>query len=58
MLQNFNRYIYRPLRRSRYRRKDNIRIYLKEIGITMRNWVYSALVREPLVNAALNLRVP
>ena len=29
----------RPLGRSRSRREDNIRTYLKEIGINARNWV-------------------
>ena len=40
--------------------EDNIRMYLKEIGINTRNWVYSAQDRDywrALVNAALNLRV-
>jgi hypothetical protein len=34
---------------------------LKEIGINTRNWVYSAhemIIGEPLVNAALNFRIP
>ena len=29
----------RPLGRPRRKREDNISIYLKEIGINMRNWV-------------------
>jgi hypothetical protein len=29
----------RPLVRARRRWEDNIRMYLKEIGINMRNWV-------------------
>ena len=33
----------RPLRRSRRKWEDNIRIGLKEIGIYTRNWIYSAL---------------
>ena len=50
----------RPLGKPR-RRWDEIRMDLKEIGITMRNWVDSAQDRDywrALVNAALNLRVP
>ena len=41
--------------------EDNIRMDLKEIGISMRKWVDSAQYRDywiTLVNAALNLRVP
>ena len=51
----------RPLGRPRRKREDNIRMYLKEIGINMRNWVDSAQVMDywrALVNEALNLRVP
>ena len=53
----------RPLRRPGRRRiwEDNIRMYLKEIGINTRNWVDSAQDSDywrVLVNAALNLRVP
>ena len=47
----------RPLGRTRRRWEDNIRIYLKEIGINTRNWVDLTQDRV-LVNAALNLRVP
>ena len=49
------------LGRSRRRWEDNIRMYLKEIGINTRNWVYLVQNRDywrGLVNAALNLRVP
>ena len=42
-----------PLGRPWSRWEDNIRKYLKEMGINTRNWVDSALV-----NTALNLRVP
>ena len=40
---------------------DNIRMYLKEIGIDMRNWFHSVRDRDywkTQVNAALKLRVP
>jgi hypothetical protein len=50
----------RPLGRPRCRCEDNIRMYLKEIGINTRNWVNSAQDRDywgALVNVALNLRV-
>ena len=51
----------RPLGRPRRRWEDNIRIDLEKIGIITGNWVGSAQDRDywrPLVNAALNLRVP
>ena len=51
----------RPLGRPRCRWEDNIRMDLKEIGISVGNWVDSAQDRDywkALVNAALNLRVP
>jgi hypothetical protein len=41
--------------------EDNIRMGLKEIGISTRNWFDSAQDRNcwrSLVNAALNLRYP
>ena len=41
--------------------EDNIRIYLKEIGVNTKNWIVSAQDRDywrPLVNVALNLWVP
>jgi hypothetical protein len=50
----------RHLGRPRRRWEDNIRMYLKEIGINARNWVDSAEDRDywrAQVNAALNLRV-
>ena len=40
---------------------DNIRMYLKEIGMNTRNWVDYAQDRDywgALVNAALDLRAP
>ena len=51
----------RTLGRPRHRWEDNIKMYLKEIGINTRNWVDSPQDRDywrALVNAALNLRVP
>ena len=47
-----------PLGRPRRRRKENIRMDLKEININTRNWVDSAKNRDywmTVVNAALNL---
>ena len=49
-----------PSGRPRHRREDNIRMYLKEIGVDTRNWVDSAQDRDywrALLNVALNLRV-
>ena len=51
----------RPLGRTRHSWEDNIRMDLKEIGISTRNWVDLAQVRDywrVLVNSALNLQVP
>jgi hypothetical protein len=51
----------RLLGRPRRRWEDNIRMDLKEIDITTRNWVGSVEDRDywgALVNAALDLRVP
>ena len=53
--------VKRPFGRPGRRWEDNIRIYLKEIDITTRNWVNSTQDRDYwriLVNAALNLRDP
>ena len=50
-----------PLGRPRRRWEDNIRMDLKEIGISKRSWVDLAQDRDywsALVNAALNFRVP
>ena len=47
--------------RPRQRWEDNNRMDLKEIGVTVRNWVDSAQVKDywrALMIAALNLRVP
>jgi hypothetical protein len=52
-----NRLLWMP----RHRWKDNIRINLKIIGLSTRNWVESAQDRDywnVLVNVALNPRVP
>jgi len=51
----------RLLGRPRRRWEENIRMDLKEISINTRNWIDSAQDRNywrPLVNVALNLRVP
>ena len=51
----------RPLGRSRRRWEDNFRKDLEEPDINAGNWVDSAHDMDywrPLVNAALNLRVP
>ena len=48
----------RAIGRLRRRWEDNIRIHLKEIGVTTRNWVDLTQDRdywEALVNADLNL---
>ena len=50
----------RPLGRPRRRWEDNIRMDIKEIGISTRNWVDSAQDRNywrALINTALNFRV-
>ena len=50
----------KPLRNSRRKREDNIRMHITEIGVNTRNWVDLAQERDylrALVNAALNLRV-
>ena len=51
----------RPLGGPRHRWEDDIRIHLKELGISTRNWIDSAqdmVYCRALVNAAFNLRVP
>ena len=51
----------RSLGKCSRRWEDNIRMYLKEIGINTRNWVDSAQDRDywrALTNSALNLRIP
>ena len=50
----------RRLRLAGHRWEYNIRIDLKEIGVSMRNWIDLAQVRdywEALVNVALDFRV-
>ena len=59
--QNGNPTGKRPLRRSRRRWEDNIRMDLEEIGTNAGNWLNSAQDMDywrALVNATLNLRVP
>ena len=51
----------RPLGRTRRRRKNNIRIDFKEIGINTRDWVDSAQDRDnwrALLNVVLDLWIP
>ena len=51
----------RPLKRSRHRWEDNIRMDLKEIVIVTRNWVDLSQDKHywrALVKAALHFRVP
>ena len=51
----------RPFGKPKHRWKDNIRMDLEEIGITVGNWVDSAQGRDnwrALANAALNLCLP
>jgi hypothetical protein len=51
----------RPLGRHRRRWEDNIRLYLREIGIDGANWIRPAQDRVPwraFVYAVMNLRVP
>ena len=50
----------RPLGRPRRGWEDNIRMYLKEIGVNTRNWIDSLQDRDygrDLANAALTFRV-
>ena len=49
----------RPVGRNRSRWEDRIKMHLKGIGFSMRNWIDSAQDRvywRALVNAELNLR--
>jgi hypothetical protein len=51
----------RPLGRSRRRWKDNIKMDLREIGITGANWIQLAQDRvqwRAFVNTMMSLRVP
>jgi hypothetical protein len=51
----------RPLGRSRRRWEDNIKMYLREIGIDGANWIQMAQDRvqwRDSVSMVMNLRVP
>ena len=51
----------KPLRGPRLRWEDNIRMDLKEIGVSTRDWTDSVQDKDywrVLVNAAVNIRVP
>ena len=53
--------VNKPLGRPRRKSEDNIRMDLKEMGVNVRNWVYSAQNRDywrALVNVTVNLWVP
>jgi len=50
-----------PLRRPRHRWKDNIRMYLREVGWEGMGWIYLVQDRyhwQALVNKVMNLWVP
>jgi hypothetical protein len=51
----------RPLGRLRDRRKDNINIYLEEIGSEGVNWIHlvqDRVQRRALLNTIMDLRIP
>jgi hypothetical protein len=51
----------RPLGRPRRRWEDNVKLYLREIGIDVANWIQLAQNRvqwRAFVNTVMNLRVP
>jgi hypothetical protein len=51
----------KPLRRPRYRWKDNIRIDVREIGWEIVDWIHLAQDGDQwlaLVNTVMNFRVP
>jgi ribosome biogenesis protein Nip4 len=51
----------RPLRRPRRRWEDNIRMYLREIGCEVVDWIHLAQDTDQwwaLVNTVMNYRIP
>jgi hypothetical protein len=51
----------RPMRRSRHRWEDNIKMDLKEVGCEAMDWIRLAQDRDrwrALVNAVMNFQVP
>jgi hypothetical protein len=51
----------RPLGRPRHRWEDNVKIYLRKIGIDGANWIRLAQDRvqwRAFVNTVINLRIP
>jgi hypothetical protein len=51
----------RPMGRPRRRWKDNIKVYLQEVGCGVMGWLELAQDRDSwreIVNAVMNLRVP
>jgi hypothetical protein len=51
----------RPLERTRRRWEDNIKMYLREVGIDRANWIRLAQDRvrwRAFVSTVMNLRVP
>jgi hypothetical protein len=51
----------RPLERTKRRREDNIKIYIREVGCGGKDWINLAQNRDrrrAVMNAAMNIRVP